>query len=242
MNPLLDAAGLALPDRLRTTDLQIQPQSLVALIGPNGSGKTSLLRALAGIDRASGTVRIAGEELKSLAPSRRRQLLSYLPASREMVWPIAVRDVIALGLDAPDNGRVDELASDLGLEKLARRPVDRLSTGERARVFLARALAPRPRVLLLDEPLSNLDPRWSLTILALLRDYVASGNSALVALHDLSLLDHFDRVVLMDEGAARVDATPQVARDAPEFELVFGVRPTPSGWALSPSADRRSSP
>ncbi|WP_294171533.1 ABC transporter ATP-binding protein, partial [uncultured Sphingomonas sp.] len=99
MTAVLAAEELSIPERLRPTSLELAAGSLTALIGPNGSGKTSLLRALAGIERASGQVRVAGEALASATPARRRQLLAYLPASRELVWPIAARDVIRLGLE-----------------------------------------------------------------------------------------------------------------------------------------------
>jgi iron complex transport system ATP-binding protein len=122
---------VALDGRLSPTDLEVRAGELVAVIGPNGGGKTSLLRAIARIESAGGKVEID---------------------------IFAVRDVIALGLDRPDDSRIESLIAQFELEGLAERPVNRLSTGERARVLTARALAARPGALLLDEPLSNLDP------------------------------------------------------------------------------------
>jgi iron complex transport system ATP-binding protein len=158
MTPLLDAAGVAVGGRLEPSALQVAAGSMVALIGPNGSGKTSLLRALAGVELQRGSVRIGGEDVQSAPKARRPHLLSFLPASRDIVWPIRVRDVVKLGSGRTDASNVAALLSLLELDSLAERPVSELSTGERSRVLLARALAAKPRLLLLDEPLSNLDP------------------------------------------------------------------------------------
>jgi iron complex transport system ATP-binding protein len=242
MRPLLEATGLSIPGRLQATDLQLAAGTLTALIGPNGSGKTSLLRALGLIEHTGADVRISGEELASASPSRRRQLLAYLPAGREMVWPIAARDVIALGLDRPDPQRVAEIVATFELDGLADRAADRLSTGERARVLLGRALAQRPAVLLLDEPLSNLDPYWSLRTLAILREAANAGAAVLLALHDLSLLRQFDRAILMADGGIVRDAEPDAVLADAGFEQVFRVRPAGAGWVLSPPAGPRSSP
>ena len=205
MTPLLDARDLTLGDRLRATDLTIGDGQIVALIGPNGGGKTSLLRALAGVERSSGEVRVGGESLDEVNASRRPYLATFLPASRELIWPIAVRDLIALGLPRPDPQRVNALLDLLELGPLAARAADRLSTGERARVLLARALAPRPRLLLLDEPLSNLDPYWALRLIEILRETCSAGSAALVALHDIDRATAFDRAILMDGGKVRAD-------------------------------------
>jgi iron complex transport system ATP-binding protein len=242
MTPLLEAAAVALAGRLGATDLEIAPGELVAVIGANGSGKTSLLRALAGAERSGGEIRIGGEELASLTPSRRPYLVTYLPASRDLAWPICVRDVIALGLPRPDPLRIDELLELLELDRLAQRPVDRLSTGERARVLLARALAARPRLLLLDEPLSNLDPYWVLRLLEILREIVSAGTSALVALHDIDRLTAFDRGLLISGGELCADLAPDRMLASPALAEAFRIDRSASGWRLRRSADRRSSP
>jgi iron complex transport system ATP-binding protein len=226
--------------RLAPSDLQLRQGELVAVIGPNGGGKTSLLRAVAGIQRSTGEVSVAGEDLISASPSRRPYLATYLPASRELVWPIAARDVIALGLPRPDPARLEQLIDLLELGSVAMRPADKLSTGERTRVLLARALAPSPRLLLLDEPLSNLDPYWVLRILEILRGLTMSGVSALVALHDIDRMTAFDRALLIAGGEIRADLPPEEMLCSSDLADAFRIDRTGGRWTVRRSADQRS--
>ena len=242
MTPAIEARGVAIDGRLHPTDLDVAAGSLVALIGPNGSGKTSLLRALAGI-AGRGTVTIAGEDLGAAPPARRPHLLALLPASRDLAWPIRVREVIALGLPSGDPRRVERLIDELELGPLADRPANQLSTGERARVLLARALAPSPRLLLLDEPLSNLDPYWVLRILDLIGETVrATGCAALVSLHDIDRVDAFDRVLLADRGRIIADRPPGDMLASNELSRSFRIERKAAGWRVSAPEGPRSSP
>lgn len=239
---LLSGRQLAIRGRLRPTDLDIFPGQLVALIGPNGGGKTSLLRALARIEGASGVVAIDGEDLDEAPMARRRQLLALLPASRDIAWPIAARDVIRLGLDRDDEQRIAELIALLELEKLADRPVNQLSTGERARVLFARALAGNAKLLLLDEPLSNLDPYWVLRFLEIFEAAAVSGQAVLVALHDLGQLDRFDRALLLASGRVQIDEAPDDLVASERFEEIFRISSANGRWAIRPPVDLQSSP
>jgi iron complex transport system ATP-binding protein len=237
MTPLLAAEKVGLQGRLEAVDFRMEAPQLACLIGPNGSGKTSLLHALARIGGPSGEVRVEGRRPEDLPPARRRQLISYLPASRDVAWPLRAQDVVRLGADEAETA---EAMAALDLETFAGRRVDRLSTGERSRVLIARALAPRPRLLLLDEPVANLDPLWQLRLMESLRLAVANGQGAVVAMHDLDLAARFaDRLVLMNGGAIVADGEPQAVLGSERLSAVFGIRKVDGEWCplSSPSPD-----
>ena len=230
---MLEASGLALPGRLLDVSLQIGAGELVCLVGPNGSGKTSLLHALAGIGRPTGTVSLDGVDPRVLGPSLRPHHITFLPATREVPWPLTARDLIALG-----GGEADFPA--LELEGLLDRRVDRLSTGERSRVLIARALAPRPKLLLLDEPTANLDPLWQIRLMELVRDEIGAGDrAALVAIHDLDAARRYaDRILVMDGGRIAAEGL-----DSAHLAAIFGIERANGEWrAVSRPADPRSSP
>ena len=241
MTSLLIADGIEVAGRLESTDLRCNAGELVAVIGPNGSGKTSLLRALAGIELDHGLVLIDGEEAAASPPSRRMKLLSYLPATRSLVWPISARDVVALGLPSADRARIEVLVDILELEALADRPVNSLSTGERTRVLLARSLAARPRLLLLDEPLANLDPYWVLRTQELMREAAEARSTVIASLHDLSQLRSFDRAILVDNRRIVADAAPEKVLGGQEVSAAFRVERHDGAWRISSTADPRSS-
>ncbi|HYW17267.1 MAG TPA: ABC transporter ATP-binding protein [Allosphingosinicella sp.] len=228
MTPLLSADNVALPGRLEPTDFRMETPELVCLVGPNGSGKTSLLHALARIGGPSGEVRIDGRRPEDMVSAGRRRLLSYLPASRDVAWPLAARDVVRLG---SEESEAAEAMAALDLAPFAGRRIDRLSTGERSRVLIARALAPRPRLLLLDEPVANLDPLWQLRLMGSLRLAVEGGQGAVVAMHDLDLAARFaDRLVLMEAGAIVADGEPGAVLGSARLEQVFGIRKVDGEW------------
>lgn len=237
MTSLLEARGIELAGRLNSTDLDCEAGEMIAVIGPNGAGKTSLLRAIAGIELTGGRVGIDGENTERAAPARRMRILSFLPATRSLVWPIAARDVIALGLPSPDPARIEELIEILELQALADRPVNHLSTGERSRVLLARALAARPRLLLLDEPLSNLDPYWVLKTLEILRiEAEANSCAVLASVHDLNQIAAFDRAILLNRGMVFTDRSPEELLASSALAEAFRIERSGSGWRIREEA------
>ena len=233
MRALLEADRIALSGRLGETSLTLRAGELTCLIGPNGSGKTSLLHAIAGIGGPSGSVWIDVLEPRRLAPAQRQRLFSFLPATRDVRWPVTARDLIALGTQAPQSEvRIAELLAQMELTELADRRVDRMSTGERSRVLIARALAADPKVLLLDEPVANLDPLWQLRLMdGLQRQALEAGQAMLIAIHDLQLALHYpSRLIIMDQGAVVADGDPRALLEGPEIPRVFGIERTGGRW------------
>ena len=221
---LVEAHGLAIGGRLEPTSLDLKAGDLVGLVGPNGSGKTSLLHALAMIPPAQGQVCIAGQDPREMHPHARQRLFSFLPASRDVIWPLKARDVIDLGL--PPGSDWTDAAERFDLGSLLDRRMDRLSTGERSRVMIVRALAPDPQVLLMDEPIANLDPYWQLVALdELLRIAEEDGKAVLFAIHDIrAALERCDRLLVMDDGRLVADTTAGEFRQSDLMEKVFEVQ------------------
>ena len=239
MTALLVARNLSLPGRLQPTSLDVEAGQVVGLIGPNGSGKTSLLQALAAIRPAIGEVTIDGKQPRRLPPDIRQRYFSFLPASRDVAWPLSARNFIELAL--PPDRDWSGLIERLEIRDLLDRRMDRLSTGERTRIMIARALAPEARLLLLDEPIANLDPYWQILVLTELRDRARSGNrSVIVAIHDLrAALAWSDRLLLMNGGAICADSSPGELRASGNIEQIFRVGPD---WAsaIAPAGPRSS--
>ena len=184
--PILDGAGFT-----------ARRGAVTGLIGPNGVGKSTLLRAVAGLLPHGGAVRFEGQPLPVDSRARAR-LLGYLPQGHHVHWPLSVRRTVALGrlphlgpLGRPgrgDDDMVERVMAATGIAGLAARTVPTLSGGERARVMLARVLATDAPVLLADEPTAALDPGHQLRIMALLRaEAVERQRAVVVVLHDLSL-------------------------------------------------------
>jgi iron(III) transport system ATP-binding protein len=175
-----------------SASLTIAPGERVALLGPSGSGKTTLLRLIAGLEQPdAGEIHLGGRLVSTprlLLPPYARQIGFVFQAPT--LWPhMTASQNIAFGLSGmPRAGRgqrVDDLLTVMGLHDLGARYPDQLSGGEARRVSLARALAPRPRYLLLDEPLTNLDQAIKSTLLALLAaELDRTGATLLYVTHD----------------------------------------------------------
>jgi iron complex transport system ATP-binding protein len=226
---------------VRATSLALEPSGFVALVGPNGAGKSSLIKALAGLAAHSGTITWQGRALAALAPRERARTIAYLAQASNVHWPLSARDVVTLGRlahgrygmapSATDREAVEWALAQTATAELAHRSVAALSVGERARVLLARALAVRAPVLLVDEPIAMLDPFHQLEIMGVLARYArgaAGGAPALVVavLHDLTLAARFcGRVLLMSDGRVVEDGAPATTLSADSVRRHYHVEP-----------------
>jgi manganese/iron transport system ATP-binding protein len=194
---------------LRDATFRLDAGTICALVGVNGSGKSTLFKAIMGFVRPSGgQVLVAGAPV---AEAQRRNLIAYVPQSEEVDWtfPVSVWDVVMMGRygymnflripRAEDRRVVGESLERVGMTEFADRQIGELSGGQKKRVFLARALAQRGRVILLDEPFTGVDVKTETTIIDLLRELRADGHLMLVSTHNLGSVPEFcDRVVLVN--------------------------------------------
>ena len=232
-------------------DLAIAPQRLTVVVGPNGAGKTTLLRTFAGLLVAErGAASVGERPLAAMSPGERARTLAYLPQGAAIAWPMPVADVVGLGrlphgerpqaLPAAGQKAVADALEAVGMADFAHRAATALSGGERARVLLARALATQAPVLLADEPVAALDPRWQLLALERLRARARAGGTAVVVMHDLALAARFaDDVVLLDAGRIVAAGAPGTVFTAARLAEVFGIEATitqsESGLVVQPA-------
>jgi sulfate/thiosulfate transport system ATP-binding protein len=208
--------------------LDVEGGSLTALLGPSGSGKSTLLRIVAGLERPdSGEIHLAGEDATALTPQKRGVgfVFQHYAAFKHMT----VRQNIAFGLQVrkrpkPEvRSRVDELLELVQLTGFGDRYPAQLSGGQRQRMALARALAPEPKVLLLDEPFGALDARVRAELRVWLRRLHEETNTTTVFVtHDQEeAMEVADSVVVMNRGRVEQVAGPRELYDAPANEFVM---------------------
>ena len=234
----LELAGLRLDVAGRTVvpglTLRVAPGEVVGLVGPNGCGKSTVLKALyRALRPCGGAVLINGESLHGMRFRDSAARVAALPQDERSELDFLVAEVVRLGAAANPRLRAEELGGVVrdamaraGVAGLADRSVLGLSGGERQRVLIARALAQRTPYLLLDEPTNHLDLRHQTDLLRTLRGTAGTGPAVLLALHDLNLAAALsDRVVVLAEGGVVADAPPHEALDPDTVERVYGVRP-----------------
>ena len=191
---------------LTDVSARIEPGQITALIGPNGTGKSTLLKAISGLLPATGTVTLNGDVQN--AP-KRREAFAYMPQDSGAQSSISVFEVVllgrmrSLGLSVPQalQDEVEATLARFGIAHLADRALDQISGGQRQMVFLAQAMFRRPEVLLLDEPTAALDMRHQLVVLDAVQETVRRQNMiAVIALHDLNLVAQFAQHVICLSG------------------------------------------
>lgn len=236
--PLLQATALRLRygrvEVLADVDLSIAAGEMVGLVGPNGSGKSSLLKCLGGLRPLSGgSVTLAGRAATAYSRGELARTLAYVPQHSGPGMSLRVVDMVALGRlpyrglasEAENRRIVLETINRLGLEALALRHFSDLSGGERQRVLIGRALAQQGKLLLLDEPTSDLDLRHQLSVMATARAVADErGVASVIAIHDLALAARFcDRLVMLKAGRVHDQGRSQEVLTPANLRALFGV-------------------
>ncbi|MFH8374506.1 heme ABC transporter ATP-binding protein [Streptomyces cyaneofuscatus] len=204
---------------LDSVDIAAHAGEVVALVGPNGAGKSTLLAALAAdLAPGSGEVLIGGRPATAWAAPELALRRSVLPQSAVLSFPFPVEDVVRMGrapwagteLEDEDDTAVAAAMAATEVTRFAARPFSELSGGERARVALARVLAQRAPLMLLDEPTAALDLRHQELVLRICRERAAAGDAVVVVLHDLGLAAAYaDRVAVLHKGRIAVVGPPR---------------------------------
>jgi len=221
-----------------------------SIVGPNGAGKSTLLKCLAGVLPCTGTVALWDQPLAKLPVRERARQLAWLGQNEASADDLTVWDVAMLGrlphqawlapASAVDEAAVEQALRATQAWEWRGRALGQLSGGERQRVLLARALAVQAPVLLMDEPLANLDPPHQADWLAVVLGLVQRGHTVVSVLHEISMALHADRVVVMAQGrvlhhgASGDAATHQALIDV--FDKRIAIHAIEGQWVALPCA------
>ena len=222
---------------------------VVAVVGPNGVGKTTLLRAMAGaLAPERGTIELDGVGVRALDQRERARRIALVDPSEPVLAALLVEDAVAAArfphhrwweweATAQDEAAVDDALARTGLTAFRGREIGTLSAGERQRVWIALAIAQRASVILFDEPTSHLDLKASVETLLLVRELAAGGALVVAVLHQLEEAAAFaDRVVVLGDGGVIADGPPAHALTSATIARAYGVPVTvehgPDGMAF----------
>lgn len=221
-------------ETLHGVSAHLAPGKLTAIIGPNGCGKSTLMKCAVGLMKPSGgEILLNGQPLSVIPEKERARHLSYMPQSR-IAPDISVRHLVIHGryphlkwgqsLRREDREIVQAAIERVKLGALVNRPVSRLSGGERQRAYLAMMLAQQTAVMLLDEPTAYLDLSSQFALMELLRALCREGRSVILVLHELSLaLEYTDSLLLMERGRLVAAGSPEEVYRSGQIQRIFSI-------------------
>lgn len=207
---------------------------VVVIIGPNGCGKSTLVKTIAGINvPAGGTVALDDLDLFTIPKVDMAKRVGYVPQDFRQLASITVLDTVTIGrrphvswaLSKKDFAIINDAMARMAILPLAEKRLDEISGGERQKVFIARALAQQPNLYLFDEPTSALDIRHQIAVFRLIRSLAHTGGATvLVVVHDLNFAQYYgDRIILLKDGAIVAQGPPQEVMTRDAIHDVYGV-------------------
>ncbi len=237
--PAISASGICYEvDNARLLEgvgLQADRGQFVGLIGPNGAGKTTLLRTIAGVvGMSGGEMLLEGVDQASLSARQVAERLALVPQIAPYTHGFNVMELVLMGryphlgrfqIEGREDARaVRDAMRQSETEQFANRTLETLSGGERQRVFIARALAQQPRILLMDEPTANLDVLHQFKVMDIVRGLVDEGLTAVAAIHDLNMAARYcDRLAVMRAGRVVAQGAPRDVLTRETIRAAFGV-------------------
>jgi iron complex transport system ATP-binding protein len=228
---------------LKDINLEIKRGLLVGLIGPNGCGKSTMMKCVCKInDMTSGNIEVAGKNIRLMKPLEVAKLVATVPAEAGPTFGMTVMDMVMLGRypfvdklwweDPEDEAVARRALKTFGIDHLRRKQVSLLSSGERQRALIAKAYVQEPKLMLVDEPTSHLDMKYKLQVMEYLRSMARSDMTVIVAEHDISLMARYcDICVIMKHGQIVTIGDPKeviterLIREVYEIDACVGLDP-----------------
>ncbi len=219
---------------LNDISLKIEGAQLISVLGPNGVGKSTLIHCMNKIlEPLEGFVRVSNRDLESISIKDLSRFMGYVPYSSYNNFPLTVTDTVLMGRHPHSKwGTLDEdlkIVYDtlklIGIEDLAERPSNELSAGQHQKVMLARGLAQEPKILLLDEPTSNLDIRYQLEIIRILRDLAHTKDMLIIMIsHDINIASKYsDNIIMLSKGSVFAIGKPTDVITEENMKKVYDV-------------------
>lgn len=223
-------------DVVKNVSFKVNRGENICIVGPNGCGKSTLLKAIANLLSFKGEILLDGKDTKLLKRKELATKVSLMTQSSNILFPYSIYETVALGRYAHLNGVFSRLSKNddeiinksldkVGILDIKYKLISELSGGQLQRVFLARAFAQDPDVIILDEPTNHLDLRYQIEILDYLKLWAKENNKIVVAvLHDLNLVQNFgDKVLMLKDGTLINNGDTREVLNGRDLEEVYGI-------------------
>ena len=223
-------------DVVKDISFKVNRGENICIVGPNGCGKSTLLKAIANLISFKGNILLDGKDTASLKRKELATKVSLMTQSSSILFPYSIYETVSLGRYAHLNGVFSRLSKNdeeiinkslekVGILDIKDKLISELSGGQLQRVFLARAFAQDPDVILLDEPTNHLDLRYQIEILDYLKLWAKENNKIVVAvLHDLNLVQNFgDKVLMLKDGTLINNGDTREVLNGRDLEEVYGI-------------------